>query len=56
MNCLFDALETPRHLFFFHALTDTLYVQAALALAWLATARALARRRAASSGNPSSPV
>jgi hypothetical protein len=38
---LFDSLETARHLFIFHVLTDALIVQAALATAWM-----IARRRA----------
>lgn len=37
---LFDALETDRHLFMFHVLTDALVVHAALAVAWLASGSA----------------
>jgi hypothetical protein len=41
---LFDALETDRHLFMFHVLTDALVVHVALGGAWLAD-RYLATRR-----------
>jgi hypothetical protein len=36
---LFDVLETQRHLFLFHVLTDLLIVHAVLATAWLVSSR-----------------
>ena len=45
ITSLFDALETERHLFIFHALTDLLIVHGALALAWIAAVRVAAQRK-----------
>lgn len=42
---LFDALETDRHLFMFHVLTDALVAHAALAIAWLAAVHQAMKRR-----------
>ena len=39
ITSLFDALETERHLFVFHVLTEVLVLHAALAVAWVLTRR-----------------
>lgn len=42
-SSLFDSLETGRHLFMFHVLTDVLLVHAALAVAWWSAAPRVVR-------------